>query len=342
MKILIEIIHPGSVHMFKYLITELKEKGHDIKVLAVKKDINLTLLDYYGIDYTLILKSTGKSLISKMYLLILGTIKSFFHFLEFKPDITVGRESPIIALNSMVFFKKHFAFSDTEHTKYSHIVSEFTSYRTFTPSCFFLSLGKKHVRYKGYHELTYLHPNRFKPDKKVLDEIDLSANDTFFVVRFVSWSASHDFGEYGFSLKGKRELIKLLEKHGRVIITSEAPLPEEFEKYRMSICPTKIHDLLYYATMYIGEGGTMASEAAVLGTPSIFVNTLTLGYLEELENKYDLMYSFKKEKEAINKTKELLEIPDLKTKWQNKRQKMLEDKIDVTAWMVDLIENAVK
>ena len=64
-----------------------------------------------------------------------------------------------------------------------------------------------------------------------------------------------------------------LEKYGRVLITSESKLPAEFEPYRVKVAPEKMHDLLYYAALYVGEGGTMASESAVLGTKAIHIST---------------------------------------------------------------------
>ena len=62
-----------------------------------------------------------------------------------------------------------------------------------------------------------------------------------------------------------------------------------------------MHDLLYYATMYIGEGATMASEAAILGTPSIYINTLRLSYTDEEEAKYDLLYNYSFQKQHKDK-----------------------------------------
>ena len=122
-------------------------------------------------------------------------------------------------------------------------------------------------------------------------EIGLSENDKFFILRFVSWDATHDIGHKGISLENKRKLIDILKIHGKVIITSEKTLDEEFEKYRMSVSPTKMHDLLFYASLYIGEGGTMASECVVIGTPAIYINSLNMGYL--MEEKLGL-YKFKK------------------------------------------------
>ncbi|KAF5432073.1 hypothetical protein C5S35_17585, partial [Candidatus Methanophagaceae archaeon] len=210
-----------------------------------------------------------------------------------------------------------------------------------TPSCFKKDLGKKQVRYNGYHELAYLHPNYFTPDPAVLDEIGLNKDDASIILRFVSWSASHDVGQHG--IKNRIELVRELEKYGRVLITSEGLLDDRLEKYKIKVSPEKLHDLLFYASLYVGEGATTASECAVLGTHAIFVNTLRLGYTDEEEEKYQLVYNFADketmEKEAFDKALELLENNDLKQEGKNKRERLLEDKIDVTAFMCEFVEH---
>ena len=104
-----------------------------------------------------------------------------------------------------------------------------------------------------------------------------------------------------------------------------------------------MHDLLYYAAMCIGEGATMASECAVLGTPAIYVNTLRLGYTNEEKEKYNLIFNFSDpmngQQQARDKALELIEKPELKREWQKKREKLLNDKIDVTKFMTEFIEN---
>lgn len=158
----------------------------------------------------------------------------------------------------------------------------------------------------------------------------------------ISWNASHDTGQHGFDLESKRKLITELNKYGRVMITSESPLPDEFDEYRITVPPERIHDLLYYATLYIGEGATMASECVVLGTPAIYVNTLGLGYLDEQEQSYGLVFNFTDpataQEKALEKAEELLQNNDLKKEWRGKRQRMLGDKTDVTEFMVNFVE----
>ena len=132
------------------------------------------------------------------------------------------------------------------------------------------------------------------------------------LLRFVSWSASHDVGQHG--IRNKIDLVKKLEKYGRVFISSEETLPSELREYSLKLSPEKIHDVLYFAHLYLGEGGTMATEAALLGTPALFVSSLagTMGNFIELEKKYGLMYSYKDPDRAVDHAIELLHQNKLK------------------------------
>jgi len=78
-----------------------------------------------------------------------------------------------------------------------------------------------------------------------------------------------------------------------VFITSEKQLPEELEKFRLKLPPEDIHHLIYYATLLYGESSTMSSEAAVLGTYSIYIDDEGRGYTDEEELKYGLVFNSK-------------------------------------------------
>jgi len=199
------------------------------------------------------------------------------------------------------------------------------------------------IYYPSFHELAYLHPNRFVPDLSVLEEIGLKEGEPYFILRFNAFKAHHDIGIQGLSIENKREIINKLAIFGKVFITTEKDIDEEFKQYQLKVSPIKAHSLIYYATMLIGDSQTMTSEAAVLGTPSIRCNSFAgrISYLEEEEQKYELTYGFKpKDFEKLSKKlDELLAIKNLKLLWQVKRERMLNDKIDATKFYLWLIEN---
>ena len=105
---------------------------------------------------------------------------------------------------------------------------------------------------------------------------------------------------------------------------------------KLNIPVYKIHDALAFASLYIGEGATMASECAMLGTPAIYVNSLAAGTIEE-QASYGLLLSFRSTKGVTEKTLELLKNPQLREDFQIKRNNMLSIKIDLTNFFIELL-----
>ncbi|MFC1988443.1 DUF354 domain-containing protein [Chloroflexota bacterium] len=342
MKILIDISHPAHVHFFKNFMGRMEDKGHEILVAAKDKDVALQLLDRYGLPYNMVGKYRKNNL-EKMVDMFNISHRIYGLARDFRPDILTGFGG-LNAAHASVFLRKPcIVFSDSEVVNLTHrLIIPFVD-AICTPSSFTnRKLTKKQVIFNGYKELAYLHPSNFKPDPSVRDELGLGENDKYVVMRFVAWQASHDTGQHGLNILMKRHLITALEEYAQVFITSEGPLPAQFEKYRVRIAPDRMHDLLYYASLLVGDSQTMTTEAAVLGTPAVrcnsFVGHNDMGNFIELENKYDLIYSFREPDKAIRKAVELIQQPDLKEQWAKKRERLLDDKIDVTQFMVDFIE----
>jgi predicted glycosyltransferase len=339
MRIVVDIGHPAHVHLFKNFVWEMEKRGHEILITASKKDVSIQLLDAYGFDY-IPLGSYGFSLVRKIMNIPVMDLRMYRAVKSFKPDIFVGMASVRAAHVSKLMRKTSITFQDTEPgiRQDKILYGRFTD-AILTPSCFKEDLGEKQIRYDGCHELAYLHPNYFKPNPAVLDELGLNRDDTFIILRFVAWRSPHEVGKH--STINKKELVRKLEKYGQVFITSEGELEKGLESYKIKVSPEKLHDLLYYASLYIGEGATLATEAAVLGTPSIYVSSLvgTMGNFIELEQKYGLIFNYNDSDKAIEKAVELIQQSNLKEEWQKKREKLLKDKIDVTAFMVWFIEN---
>jgi len=316
----------------------MKKKGHQVVVTASQKDIAFKLLENYNIDYINV-GNYGSTILKKIITLPIIDIKYFIIMNEIKPDILIGFGSIRAAHAAFLLRKPCINFEDTEHS-----IEQIRLYLPFintvcTPSSFTRNLGKKQVRFNGYMELASLHPNRFTSNPDVLKDIGLTDSDKYIVVRFVSWQASHDVGQHG--VDDKIGLVKELERYGRVLITAEGEVPSELSPNLVHVSPEKMHDLLNFASLYIGEGATMASEAAVLGTPSILISSLvgTMGNFIELEETYDLLYCFNEGVEALKKAINILENPKGKYEWQEKRAHLLDDKIDLTSFMIHFIEN---
>ena len=341
MKVLFKVGHPSHVHFFKNLIWNLESKGHETKIAATDKENVLQLLNAYGFKYEIVGRER-LGLARKLINMFEVDYKMYKVAKDFKPDILVGESSMTTAQVSKLVKKPSIIFDDTEHAIEHYLLFAPFADVICTPSCYKRKVNpKKHVKYNGYKELAYLHPNQFKPDTAVLDELNLSKDDKFIIVRFASWNSAHDIADRGFKFKNEQEILDFLSKlenYGTVLMNSEIKLSSKFKKYMLPHLDD-LHSLLYYATLYIGEGATLASEAGVLGTPWIFVSTRSRGYLDDQQTNYGLGYVISDPKLAMEKAFELLEQNNLKKKWQKKREKLLSEKIDVTKFMTEFIEN---
>jgi predicted glycosyltransferase len=231
-------------------------------------------------------------------------------------------------------------FTDTEHVLLDRYLTYPWASVVCTPYCFKRHAGRRHVRYRGFQELAYLDPRRFSPDPGVLRTLGLTEATRYAVVRFVSWEAGHDVGQSGLSGKQRVHLLGELSRKGRVLVSTEGSLPEEFQDYRIRIAPDRIHDLLYYASLYVGEGATMATEAALIGTPSVYVSTLapTMGNYEELA-RLGLGEAYDSGEKGVARALELMGDNWAKANARVARERVVSAMADVTSLVVEIVES---
>lgn len=347
MNILIDIGHPAHVHYYRNLAVELSMHGH--KVIWTVKDIPvaLRLLDHYCFSYN-VFPEKSDNIIVKAYKQLQYNIRLLRICRSEEIDIAIGTSvsvahvSRISPVESVVF--------DDDDDDVQPLVTKFVNPFANALLSPVALKGKRKRRdtiyYPGYHELAYLHPKRFTPNPGVLSELAINPNEIYFILRFNAFKAHHDIGISGLSLAQKLQLVDVLKSYGRIFITTERNIEPELKQYQLKISPEKIHSLMYYASIFIGDSQTMTSEAAVLGVPSLRCNSFAgrISYLEEEERKYGLTFGFLPTQFdiLINKLHELLVIENLKEEWQKRRQRMLSEKIDVTSFWLWFIENYPK
>lgn len=346
MRILIDLSHPAHVHLFRHAIRLWQAGGHAVHITAREKDITTTLLRNYGFEFE-VASVERKGRLRLVRALLEHDFGVWRAARRFRPDVMLGTSVAIAHAGrlgpgrSAVFNEDDVAsspfFARAAYPFAHHIV---------TPDSLPDQLGRKHVTYPSYHELAYLHPARFTPDERILQDIGLRPGQFFSVLRFVSLKASHDIGQRGLSLNAKRELVRMLSARGPVFITSESPLAGEFEPHRLAVAPERIHDLLAFAGLFVGDSQSMAIEAAVLGTPALRCNTFVgrTPVIEEIQARYGLTLGFRPEQETdlLTTAERLLNDPDTPAHWQEQRARLLADKIDLTAWMVDWVQGLVE
>jgi uncharacterized protein len=340
MKILIDIGHPGHVHLFSSFAKIMESKGHELLFTCRQKEFELELLQAAKFNY----KSFGKhykSTLGKIYGLIKFDLQLFFTAIKFKPDVFLSHGSFYAAHISFFIRKPHISFEDTFNFEQINLYKHFTNV-ILTSDYEHPFVSKKNIKYKGYHELAYLHPNRFKPDINVLSELGISKNEKYCILRFVSWEATHDYNHSGISIKNKRLLVSLLSEHCKVFISSEKKLPPDLQDYAFPLKPERMHHALAFSSLVFGESGTMVSEGAVLGVPGIYLDNTGRLYTDELEKKYQLVFNYSESLDdqifSIKKAVDIIKHNN-PVLYKRRKEKLLQDKIDVTKFLVWFIEN---
>lgn len=339
MRILFDIVHPAQVHFFKHAISSLQSRGDVVMVTARKKDITIDLLNALEIEHRCI--STKKETMAGMGLeLVTRTWKLLRIARSFKPDVMVARVGHSIGITGKLLRVPTVIYDDMEHAKLQAAIGMTFATYICTGLGYFRDFGKRQVRFRAPPVLAYLSPSVFTPDPDPLRKAGVNPDSPLIFFRMVSWAANHDIGRRGTRLPELEEAIHRLSPLGRILISAEDPLPESLAPYRNPVPVEHMHHLLAFSDVCLIEGGTMAEEAAVLGTPSICENSYDFGYLRALEKEYGLIFRPDSMEEAVSIAEDILQDPGGKANFRIKQQKLLEDSEDVTAFMVRMIDQA--
>lgn len=339
MRYIFELNHPKHYYQFKYVMRILKEHGHECLVLARDKDVLLDVLKEEKVPYEIFGRHS-----KKMSEKILGTfsiIRNYRHIAaRFKPDAIVSKASFYGCYTAKKCGCKSVVFPDSEVVKVTNRYVVPLATKVVTPNSFGLDYGEKHIRIKGLFEDCYLNPTVFKPDAKILEQYGIEK--PYAVFRFVGWFANHDVGNNGFTHEQKLQMVHEVEKYMKVYISSEKPLPDELKHCRLPVPASMIHHVLAYADLYLGDSQTMATEAALLGTPAIrsnsFVGENDMTNFKVLENQYGLLRNIGTFDEVMKVLKDF-SSKSRKEEWLGKKDKYFESTGDSNKSIVEILEN---
>ncbi|MDY7009344.1 MAG: methyltransferase domain-containing protein [Planctomycetota bacterium] len=343
MRFLFDLGHPAHFHLFKNVISALKDDGHRVLIVARQKDCLPELLTRSGWPH-LFIRRKRRRLVS----LATEAVKVFgrvsFSGLVKPVDLMVGT-SIVIGPASRLTGATSVVFSEDDASvvpMFAKLAYSAAHYIVTPRSLEHEAHGLKHLTYQGYHELAYLHPDVYRPDPGVRELLGVAPGEKYFVLRLVALTAHHDIGQKGVNPAQAQAVVQHLLPHGRVFISAEADVPDNLKQYRLTTPADRILDVMAFADMVVGDSQTMTIEAAVLGTPSLRCNTFVgrLSVLEELEHRYGLTVGIRPENfdRVLEQIDSWLAQPGLKKQWARKRQVMLDECVNLTEWMHKLFD----
>ena len=339
MRVLIDICHPAQIHFFKHLIARLQNRGDEVLVTARDKDVVKPLLSLCNAQYELLTTaSSGLFGLGREFLIRNWRLSRIVG--RFRPDIMMAESGAIIGLVGALRRVPRIVLEFSEHAKLQRALGLPFATRILTGTGYQSVHGRRHRKFKGIWVSAYLCPERFQANASILGSAGVDPGSRYTLIRTVSWNAAHDVGHGDASQEGLRRVVNHLQKYGRVFLVPEGDLPNWAEECRLPVDAKDVHHLLAFASLYLGEGGTMAAEAAVLGVPTIYTGIRT-GFLDALQSRYRLIEYAESLDGALPKADDLLSNPRWREEWADRRNTLLDESEDIVAFLENSIDEVM-
>lgn len=339
MRVLFDMTHPANVHLFKGAVTVLRGRGDEVMVVSREKDVTVLLLDGLRIEHEPISRQ-GRGLAGLAVELAVRTGRLYRLARWFRPHVMVAAEAGVsIGPVGAALRVPRVVFAQVDRARLQNGLGLPWATVICTGTGYCGDHGRRQMRFRGYQAQAYLDPRRFRPDPQPLRRAGLDPDSPYIVLRLVGWRATHDLGRRGPGVERIRRAVESLERLGRVIITSESPLPEGLGAWRNPVDALAMHDLLAYSRLCVAEGGTVAMEAALLGVPAVACNAYSFGYMAALAARGMFAVAGELE-EAVEVGARILADPQVRANQARRVEQLYAETDDVQAKMVEVISRA--
>jgi len=276
MKIWFDISNSPHVNMFAGLLSDLKQSGHQPVITCRPLANTVDLLRLENLDFTIVGDHYGKNIARKLFGFPVRVIQLYKHLADSGIDIAISQSSFHSPVTSQLLRVPAIYMNDNEHAL-GNIPAFLAAKRILIPE--YLSLDKvtrqggssKKVRqYPGVKEGIYLW--------KLAEELDLVSEEQAkarpsVYIRPEPWTAQYYHGSINFL----DDVIIALSKSANVTVLPRGNeqgahyRDDRFKDATIVDGALNIHHIARDCDLFIGAGGTMTREMAVLGIPTISV-----------------------------------------------------------------------
>lgn len=336
-RVIFDSHHPKHYLLLRQLGRKCEEGGVSVVWAARDKDVLVDLMREDGIE-PVVLTIGRRGLVRKFGELAEYDWKLLRLARSMRPVALMGKTISLTHVGRLLGIPSILVNDDSakSNPQFRYLGYPFAT-RIVTPECLNEHYGAKHRTFPGLLHLAYLHPDVFTPDPAIRGELGVPEGTRLFLVRLAAFDAYHDVVLKGFSRDLVDKTIKQLSRHGQVFISSEAPLPDDLERYRLPIPASRLHHFLSACDLVVGDGLSVCMEAALLGTPAVALGSYVVSHSPNetwrvVEREYGLIRGFLPEqgREYLEYLEELANREDLREVWMTRRRAMLRELSDPT------------
>jgi len=276
MKIWFDISNSPHINMFYDLIKDLESEGHNVIITSRPLANTVELLDQKGLKHTVVGEHYGKNLLKKIFGYPVRVLQLRSFLKNNKPDLAVSQSSfhsPVVArlLNIPAIYT-----NDNEHA-WGNIPSFLCATKIFIPENLPVKdvakngiSKKKIIQYTGVKEGMYL----WKKGQSIHQKRQGNKQATIKIfIRPEPRTAQYYKGKQNFL---DEVIIELQHKYNITVLPRDASQSQHYKQTKFSNITVPDKPLDFYTiatdcTLFIGAGGSMTRELAILGIPTISV-----------------------------------------------------------------------
>lgn len=281
MRIIIDILTPKQCMLFSKLSEKLKQAGHEVFLVSRKYREAVNLIRLKGLKAKIIGKHGGKELANKLKASAQRILELASYFEEVDPDIAVSFSSPEMARVAFGLGIPHICVNDSPHAEAVARLTIPLATKLLSPKAIpkrvWTRFGIAPDRIRQYNALDpWAWLKDFKPDENIISKLGLDLSRHVLTFRPEEEFAAYLLGKTQGEIGIVSVIRKILDERDDVQIVA-VPRYESQIKYLQETFGEEIYtlkssidgpSLLHYTTIFVGGGGTMTAEAALLGVPT--------------------------------------------------------------------------
>ncbi len=342
MRVWIDSLTPKHALFFTPLRQALKERNHKVLVTTRKYREAVQTLQLKKIPFTIVGEHGGGTAYGKLTASAHRITRLAELINAWKPDISVSFSSPEAARVAFGLAIPHIAANDSPHAwqvaKLTVPLSHYVCYPWIIPKSVWIELGANRnslAPYRALDAAAWL--KGFKPDPRVLPALGLDRDRPVIFLRTEEAFAAYLMGKATDKAPVVLPIIKELLKRrvdAQIVVSTryglQAPILKKTFHKKITILDHIVDSpsLLARSAIFVGSGGTMTVEAALLGTIAISCfpgrKPLYISYLEK-KKLVDTIFS---PKEIASKAADALTNPEKYTTREQRGSALLN-------WMED-------
>jgi len=348
LKVFIDILTPKQCMLFSKLSQKLEKEGHVVLKTTREYREVVQLIRLKEIDAKIVGRHGGETVMGKLTASMERILKLASLIQEWKPDVAVSFSSPEAARVAFGLGIPHVCISDSPHAEAVMRLTVPFSERLLAPRMIpkrvWVKFGISADRIVQYNALdAWAWLKDFKPDEKILDQLALDKSKPILTFRAEETFAAYLLGK----ASEKPSIVPIIEKLLETRQDFQIVVVPRYEKQmamlqkilgeKAIVCKSVIDgpSLLSFTSIFVGAGGTMTIESALLGVPTFSCYPAEPYLIEKYLINKGLVVRETNPKKAAEKVLKVFGNLEIARERQRKKAERLtrsfEDPVDVIA-----------